>query len=276
MRFSRFLPLAVLALGACSDSAKVTEFARPPLAFIRYVHAVPNAGPTDFKFIDAVEWSPTYAAATFRTVGIYQGARAGTRRIRVFPNNSDINLTSTIIIDTTLNLVAGSRYTIVHVGNAAVANGTRFVVIEDNQPDQSATQIHFRAVNLLAANQDVYATATATTTLVGATAAFAGVAPNTASAFVARATGAFAVQTAASTAPTTSLAGTAVGAGTAGTATADPIGGHSVPGSMFSAFLFPASQPSAIAAWPAPQTAPFQNPAITVITDRQPPRTVPD
>lgn len=163
MRFLRFLPLvAVMFAGACARDAKVTNVARPPLAFIRYINAVPDAGPLDFKFIDAVEYSPSYANSAFRTVGIYQGARAGSRRIRVFRNSSDINVTQIALVDTTLNLVAGTYYTIVHTGYSIPASGTpaqRLVVLEDPRPAVNAG-IHVRAVNTVigagTANQDVY------------------------------------------------------------------------------------------------------------------------
>jgi hypothetical protein len=272
MRFLRFLPLvAVMFAGACARDAKVTNVTRPPLAFIRYVHAVPDVGPLDFKFIDAIEYSPTYANATYRTVGIYQGARAGSRRIRVFRNSSDINITQIALVDTTLNLVAGQYYTILHSGYSIPASGTpaqRLVVLEDNRPAQN-TGLHVSAVNAIVgpgtANQDVFVGAPAGTPL------FPNVAPGTRTTYAARATGTFTLHTAA-TGTLVSLASATPIAGVAGTAAADPVGGHGQAGTQFSAFLFPRST----AGSGAPQTAAFTAPSITIVVDRQPPRTVPE
>jgi hypothetical protein len=272
MRYLRLLPLAaVMFAGACARDAAVTNNARPPLAFIRYVNAVPDVGPLDFKFIDAIEYSPSYANSAFRTVGIYQGARAGSRRIRVFRNSSDINITQIALVDTTLNLTAGQYYTILHSGYSIPASGTptqRLVVIEDNRPAQN-TGIHVSALNAVVgpgtANQDVFVGAPAGTPL------FSSIPAGTRSTYAARATGTFTLHTAA-TGTLTSLASATPIAGVAGTATADPVGGHSQAGTQFSAVLFPRST----AGSGAPQTAAFTSPSITIVVDRQPPRTVPE
>lgn len=162
MRFLRYLPLAALMfVGACDKEASITNVARPPLAYIRYVHAVPDFGATDFKFVDAVEYSPSYANSSFRTVGIYQGVRAGSRQWKVFRNSSNIAETQQVIAEGTTDFVAGQYYTILHRGFAVPANGTPaqgVVLIEDTRPDQSTTQVHVSVVNAAVglANQDVF------------------------------------------------------------------------------------------------------------------------
>ena len=86
------------------------------------MHAVPDFGATDFKFVDAVEYSPSYANSTYRTVGIYQGVRAGSRQWKVFRNSSNIAETQQVLAEGTTNFVAGQYYTILHTGfaNAAI------------------------------------------------------------------------------------------------------------------------------------------------------------
>lgn len=271
MRFLRYLPLAALMfVGACDQEASVTNVSRPPLAFIRYVHAVPDFGPTDFKFVDAVEYSPSYANSTFRTVGIYQGVRAGSRQWKIFRNSSNIAETQQVLAEGTTDFVAGQYYTIVHRGFAVPANGTpaqAVVLINDVRPDVSAGNVHWRSVNAIVGltNQDVFVGAPA-----GAPAA-ANVAPGGASAYTSRATGTFTIHTAA-TGTLVSLASGTPFAGVAGTVTADPVGGFNIAGTLFTAFHFPRS----VAGSPAPQTAAFTSPAVTLIVDRQPPRTVPE
>lgn len=270
MRFLRYLPLAALVFaGACDEDGTVTNVTRPPLAYIRYVHAVPNAGPLDFKFIDAVEYSPSYANSTFRTIGIFQGARAGSRRIKVFLNSSNIDSTKVTLVDTTLTLTANTYYTIAHMGfrnPGAGQLGQRLVLIEETRPAQN-TGIHWRSVNLMVGepNQDVHVGAAPGTT------AATNVAPGVGMAYLARATGTFTVHTT-DAGVATSRASATPFAGVAGNTTADPVGGFNIAGSQMSAFHFPRS----VAGSAAPQTAAFTAPAIAIVIDKQPPRTVPD
>lgn len=283
MRFSRILPLAALVFaGACAEEAGVTETVRPPLAYIRYVQAVPDVGPIDFKFVDAIEYSPSYPASTFRTVGIYQGARAGTRRIKVFFNSSNINVTQIALVDTTLTLNPNQYYTILHTGYYRSASGTpaqRLVVIEDSRPTVT-TGIHLSAVNAM-----IGTGITAQDLFIGTPAGAPAIANLTAGArstYLARATGAFTLHTA-NAGGLVSLANAAATAGSAGTAAVDPVGGHSQAGTIMTAFLFPRSTacPVALVAGACvplgnPQASAFLVPAIAFAVDRQPVRTVPE
>jgi len=282
MRLLRLIPLVGLFfVGACDKDGAVRHASIPPLAYIRYVHAVPDTDSLDFKFIDAIEYSPSYAGMVFRNIGIYQGARAGTRDIKVFRHSPSITTTQEVLVDTTLTLVAGTYYTIAHVGYRLPANGTpaqRLVVITDVFPTQSATQAHLSAINLIVgpgtANQDVFVTADTSVTLVAATPVFANVAPLTRTAFVTRDTGLFAVQTAAN-ATTVRLAQVRADSGVAGRIHPtllephDPVGGYKVPGTTYTAFLFPRSIVGLL-------PAAFTTPAVVLVVDRQPPRFVPD
>ncbi len=269
MRFLRYLPLAALMfVGACDQEASITNVSRPPLAFIRYVHAVPDFGATDFKFIDAVEYSPSYANSSFRSVGIYQGVRAGSRQWKVFRNSANIAETQQVIAEGTTDFVAGQYYTILHRGFAVAGTPAQgIVLINDTRPDVSTGNVHWRSINAIVglANQDVFVGAPA-----GAPAA-SNVAPGGASNYVARATGTFSIHTA-ETGTLVSLASDTPFAGVAGTTAVDPVGGFNIAGTLFTAFHFPRS----VAGSAAPQTAAFTTPAVTLIVDRQPPRTVPE
>ncbi|MFM8780477.1 MAG: hypothetical protein ACKOFO_03170, partial [Gemmatimonadota bacterium] len=148
----------------------------------------------------------------------------------------------------------------------------RVLVIEDQLPAAS-TSVSIRAIHagLGIANVDLHATATATTTLVGSTPAFANVGLTNGttgiSAYAARAAGAFAIQ-AAATGTTTSLVAATAPAGVAGTTTADPIAGSTVAGSVMTAIAFPAAVAGSKAAAAAA-------PSIVFFLDRQPARTTP-
>lgn len=271
MRFLRFLPLvALMFVGACDQAASITNVTRPPLAFIRYVHAVPDFGATDFKFIDAVEYSPSYANSLYRSVGVYQGVRAGSRSWKVFRNSAVISETQQVLAEGTTDFVAGTYYTILHSGFAVPANGTpaqAVTLITDTRPDFLAATVHWRSINAIVGltNQDVFVGAPA------GTPAASNVAPRAASAYTARANVTFTIHTAA-TATLVSLANATPFAGVAGTTVVDPVGGFGIAGTLFTAFHFPRS----VLASPAPQTAAFLAPAILMIVDRQPPRTVPE
>lgn len=273
MRLLRLLPLAALFLvGACDEDGAVKNSSLPPLAYVRYVNAVPDIGTLDFKFIDAVEFSPPYANSPFRTIGIYQGARAGSRIVRVFRNSTDITIAQQIIVTDTLVLAANTYYTILHAGYTNGANGTvqQLYLIDDTRPAQDAG-LHVSGVNAAMGLGaiDFHGTAATTTTLVGST-PFATAVPvaSRQPAYAARATGAFAVQAAATT-TTASLGAAAPIAGVAGTTLVDPVAGSNIAGTQLSAFFFPATIAGSGAAV-------FASSGVVLTMDRQPPRTVPD
>jgi hypothetical protein len=267
------IPLAALFfVGACDEDGAVKNASLPPLAYVRYVNAVPDVATLDFKFIDGVEFSPSFANSPFRTIGIYQGARAGSRQVRVFRADTAIQITSIVIGNATLNLVAGNYYTILHSGYTNIANGpaATITLIDDTRPAQSPTQVHVSGFNTSRlGTRDFHSTAATGTTLVGSVPFASAVAMGARSAYVAQAAAAFAVQGAAA-GSTVSLAAAAPIAGAAGTALVDPVAGHSQPGTQFTAFFFSPS----IAGSGAP--AAFTTSGMTIVPDRQPPRTVPD
>jgi hypothetical protein len=287
MRLSRFSLFAALVLGAvgCKEADLSPVVAKiPPLAFVRYINAVPDTLNTTVRWIDKVEFTPqTFANVPFRGMGQggYQGLEAGARTLRVFTydpalntSNSPLGATTAQLTELTHTFEAGKYYTLLHLGYARAGQTPqqRVLVIEDQLPAAN-TNVSIRAIHagLGIANVDLHATATTTTTLVGSTPAFANVGLTNGttgiSAYASRSTGAFAIQAAAA-GTTGSLVAAAAPAGVAGTTTADPIAGATVAGSVMTAIAFPASVTGSRAAAAAA-------PSILFFLDRQPARTTP-
>lgn len=127
------LGLAVLALAACSDDDGVVGPGQEgPKAFIRFINAVPDTGVVDFRFIDKLENLPTFLGVPFRaSSGVYQPVSPGTRPVRVFVNSTDPVAAQRLLIDSTITLTAGGRYTLVYAGRAR-GNADRLAVIDDD------------------------------------------------------------------------------------------------------------------------------------------------
>jgi hypothetical protein len=287
MRLSRFSLLAALLLGAvgCKEADLAPVVAKiPPLAFVRYINAVPDTLNTTVRWIDKVEFTPqTFTNVPFRGMGQggYQGLEAGARTLRVFTYDPNLNSSTNglgaetkQLTELTHTFEAGKYYTLLHLGYARTGStpAQRVLVIEDQLPAAS-TSVSIRAIHagLGIANVDLHATAATTTSLVGSTPAFANVGLTNGttgiSAYASRATGAFAIQAAAA-GTTTSLVAAAAPAGVAGTTTADPIAGATVAGSVMTAIAFPATVTGS-------RAAAFATPGIVFYLDRQPPRTTP-
>ena len=276
MRLSRFglIAAAALASVACQTddgSLKPTEL--PPLAFVRYINALPDTLATTVRFTDQVEFSPqTWVAVPFRGLGggNYQGTQAGNRTFRVFSftSNASVDGNTAVLGELSHNFEAGKYYTVLHSGFARGGSpANSLIVLEDAVPSPGA-QVAVRAIHAGSGigNVDVYLTATTSTAISGAP-AIAGLAYGTSSAYATRAPGAFAVRVTAA-GSTTPLISAAAPAGTAGTTSADPIGGASQAGSVITAVAFPAS----VAGSPAQSSA---NPSVLFFIDRHPPRTTP-
>lgn len=275
MRLSRFAllaaPLAVAALGACNDDDVVTA-TRPPLAGVRYINALPDTGTVDIRMIDQLDYSANTingnGGLLFREGTEYFPTEAKARKIRVFSfQNREATTVSQIIHDTTITFEANKNYTLLLVGSAR-AKTARFRVIEDARQNVSAGNVAVRVFNAGAGAVDAYVLPTATTALTG-TPTFAGVGDLAASAFNNRAAGAFAVRIAPA-GSTTAAASVAAATGTAGTALVNPVAGAAVPGTVFSAYVFPRS----VAGSGAPQTAAFLTTGVQLFVDQLPPNTV--
>ena len=127
------LALAVVALAACSDdSGVVGPVQEGPKALVRFINAVPDTGVVDFRFIDKLENLPTFLGVQFRaSSGVYQPVDPGTRPVRVFVNSTDPVAAQRMLIDSTITLAAGGRYTLVYAGRAR-GNADRLAVIDDD------------------------------------------------------------------------------------------------------------------------------------------------
>ncbi|WP_411281511.1 DUF4397 domain-containing protein [Gemmatimonas sp.] len=278
MRLSRFaiLGVAVSAMVGCSESSNgpITPNT-PPLAFVRYINAVPDTLNTTVRFIDQVQYSPiTFVNVAFRGLGqgSYQPTEAGARKFRVFTYSADVSAAgnTNILVDTTITFEAGKYYTLLHLGYARAGSTPkqRIVSITDVFPATPAG-IAFRAIHagLDVGNVDIYATPTTTDVIAGAP-LFANVALNTVSAYLARATGAFAARVTAA-GSTTAVISTAAPVGTAGSASVDPLGGATIAGSIITAIAFPASPANSAGTR-------FTTPGVAYFVDKQPPRTTPN
>jgi uncharacterized protein DUF4397 len=127
------LGLTLVALAACSDDDGVVDpVQEEPKALVRFINAVPDTGIVDFRFTDRLENLPTFLGVGFRaSSGVYQRVGVGTRTVRVFVNSSDPVAAQRMLIDTTIVLTAGSRYTFVYAGRAR-GNADRLAVIDDD------------------------------------------------------------------------------------------------------------------------------------------------
>ncbi|WP_291164550.1 DUF4397 domain-containing protein [Gemmatimonas sp. UBA7669] len=278
MRLTR---LAMLTLGAaltaaCSEpSNDPTTPDVPPLAFVRYINAVPDTLNTTVRFTDQVQWSPmTFVNVPFRGLGQgnYQPTQAGSRKFRVFTTDATNFSTAgntVILVDTTLTFEAGKYYTLLHMGYARAGSTPRqrIVSINDVHPNPGA-QVAVRAIHaaLGVGAVDIYATATATSPISG-TPLFRNVATEAVSPYANVNAAAFATQIAAA-GGTTALVAAAAPAGTAGTTQLNPIAGATIAGSVLSAVAFPASPANSAGAR-------FTTPGIVYFIDKNPPPTAP-
>jgi hypothetical protein len=266
---------AALAAAACTKDGGPFLAPVVPLAYTRFVSAVPDTFSTDWRFIDAIANSPTAILQPFRGFTPYQATTPGRRQLRIFPNPGGsfvpINVVTQVMIDTTLTFAENKYYTIIHVGLSRTGGSPadQVIVLEDPIPENIGSQIAVRSVNLGVGmgTVDVYAAAS-TTAALPATPTFANLAYGAQSAYAMMAPGPLALRVTSAGTSTPVLANVAAPSGAIG----DPanllttIGGAAQPGSAFTAFVFPRS----VAGTTAPQTTAFQSSAIVYIIDRHP------
>lgn len=246
---------SVAGLSACSnDGSTVFTANNGPVAYIRFVNAIPDSGAQDWRFVDQVEGSPNALNLPFRGVfpgATYQQVSAGNRHLRVFqaafdqgftdPTQDSPAIVSTVFIDSTIAFTAGQHYSIIAQGSLK-AKTAKFLIIPDNFTDPG-NSVSIRVVNTGAGTIDTYASATGGSAALP-TAFATGIANGAASPWVTMATGAVAFRANASgttTVPTmvdvTAPAGVAANKDLDQTA----IGGTTIAGSVLTAFVFPAA-----------------------------------
>ena len=265
---------ALVAVGCKKDDG---PFFAPqvPLAYTRFINAVPDTGSMDFRFIDYLEYSPFAVQATFKSFTPYQGTAPGSRHLRVFTNpggSPTLGDVTQILLDEQLTFEANKYYTIIAVGNSRPGSSPGLVlqVYEDPIPD-AGSNVAYRVVNLATGLGDVNVSLTATSTAaIPASPDFANVAYLGQSAYLTKATGAqwFRVQLTTSATEIVSGNGRQAPAGTAG----DPlnqlttIGGSGQAGSVVTGFVFPRS----VAGSKAPQGTANASPAVLFVVDKHP------
>ncbi|MHB8837700.1 MAG: DUF4397 domain-containing protein [Gemmatimonadaceae bacterium] len=264
--------LAIAAVGCSTDDGLPTATnAPPPLAYVRYINALPDTQNTTVRFIDYIEFTPqTFVNVAYRGVGqgLYQGLKAGSRQLRIF--NADVSNFSTagntaVLGDLTQTFEAGKYYTILFTGYARTGS-KKIVVLEDAIPAPGSNI----AIRILNANTglgsiDAYKTAGVGDAIAGSP-AFAAVAEQKYSAYITAAPGAFAIRATAAGDAANILTSGAAPAGTLGTTSADPIGGATVAGTVMTAMVFPASVTGSMA-------SASTTPSVVYVVDKQPPRT---
>lgn len=287
------LPSLLLAAGflvACDSTPESTVTVTPPTAGVRFIHAVPDTGALDMRFVDMPENSSHYAIPFRNNISTsanipastmiqYKNTEAGSRHLRIFLNSTDQAIAQTVLKDTTVDLVAGTNYTFLLWGYAnptgpnrpAGAPAMQFSVIEESVADPSP-QVALRVMNTSTTSLDVRYYQNGGT--APATAQFAGVSGMTLSSYVLTApdTFRFNVRTAGSAANLIAtdfiaLRGTAAVTGPPGPF--DAVPGTGVAGSAISAIVFPPSVTGTAAASVANSTTT----GISFTWDRRPPRT---
>jgi hypothetical protein len=139
------LSLGLGAMAACS-SDDVSTPSRPPLGSVRFINAVADTGAVDINAVDQVEYAGGVKNLNFKAGTEYQQVEAKARHFRVFANSRNINVSSTPIMDTTINVEANARVTWLLTGSAR-AKTLKFVVISDDASAPAAGMIAVRLVN---------------------------------------------------------------------------------------------------------------------------------
>jgi hypothetical protein len=229
------LAAALGAMTACEDD-EVTGPNIPATASVRLINAVADTGAVDIRMIDQVEFSANGTALAFRTGTEYFPTEAKTRRIKVFPTSRNIAITQNHLLETTVDIQANTRVTLLLVGSARDKSTLRFVVINDDVTAPPAGMIAVRVVNAATGAVNGYLVNAPTDALPGSATA-ANVAPLTASAYTTKAVGNAALRFT----DVGSATVTASAAGPAATVLAGalPAAGVNSEGTRFSVYFFP-------------------------------------
>lgn len=240
---------ALMAVG-CSEDDGPFLATQVPLAYTRFINAIPDTGSVDFRFVDLLEYSPFGLQIAFRGFTPYQGTATGARHLKVFTNpggvNSQIKDVTGVVLDESPTFEANRYYTIVAVGYARTTGSPRvkLQVYEDPIPD-AGSNVAFRAVNLATGLGSLNVGVTAASADAIPTPTFSNIAYLGASAYVTRAPGNawFRVQETTAATEIVSGNGRQAPVGAAG----DPlnnlttIGGSGQAGSVVTAWVFPRS-----------------------------------
>jgi hypothetical protein len=297
-RIAKLSLLCLAAAGACKSADLVIPTAPLPYAGVRFINAVPDSAGTfglDFRFVDQLESNahfrinfrnnPTTSQPFISSQIQFKGANEGKRNFKIFLDDSVQAIASTVLKDTSVDLVKLHNYTAMMWGNGrSIVNGgtgpqpadaMHLTFWEEDVPDPGAN-VAMRVINTTNAAIDVRVYLTGGTVPVAPT--FAAVPAYSKSAYVVMPPGKYLYNTRAAGAATNLIAtdaqtlpgkdetcsGRTCGTGEHPDEEAEP--GTSVAGSAVTGVVFPRSTAGAR----TPQT--FTTPAITFMWDRRPPR----
>ena len=286
---SAFGLVCIAGLAACAgDASKVFTATPGQNAFIRFVNAIPDSGAQDWRFVDQVEGSPSNTGMSFRSIwpgASYQPATAGTRHLRVFQSSLDPTfadptlatpaIVSTVFVDSTFTLTAGTHYTIIAAGSLR-SKTAKFVILTDDYADPGAN-VAVRVVNLGAApSLDVYGSPTGGSAALPASPLAAAVGTFAASTWVTMPPGPLVLRgNAAGSKTLPALVDVTAPAGDVAdkTLTLTAVGGSTIAGSVFTAFIFPPAVTGSLAAAVIAGTCPTRctTAGITYAVDKYPP-----
>jgi hypothetical protein len=163
------LYFAATVVSACKpDELVKTETI--PTAGVRFINAVPDTGGAfgmDFRFVDIVESNaafriafrnnPQTSGGVVASTGIeYKNARAGSRHFRIFLDDTLQSIASIVLKDSTLNLEADHKYTVLLWGNSRStgADRMRLTVIDETVGDPG-NSVALRVINATGSALDV-------------------------------------------------------------------------------------------------------------------------
>jgi hypothetical protein len=236
MRLSRIvlLGLGLGAMAACS-SDDVSTPTVPPLGYVRFINAVTDTGAVDINPIDQIEFGSEVKKLNFKEGTEYLPYEAKARHLRVFPNSTNIAVSSGVLLDTTITVTADSRVTLLLTGSAR-AKTLKFVTVNDDATAPPAGMIAIRLVNTASGAVNGYVVDT-TTSPIADPAAASNVGLLGQSPYVTRAVGKAAIRV-------TDVGSATVNASALGpiatvTTGANPAAGVNSAGTKFSVYYFP-------------------------------------
>jgi hypothetical protein len=280
LRFSALC--LVLGAGVSCHGDAVTNSPVIPMGAIHFVNAVPDTVKMDFRVVDIASNAGWFAAAFRSSNMFYQGIEAGTRRLRVFYDTTDVTIAQTVFSDTSFAVAANQNYTFVEAGFARAGSlpARTVMILTDGATDPGAANLGLRVGHVgagiagggaLDVNVTRHPTDTLPTTPLVGNLSYGTVGNYvTVPADAAAADSLRVVVTAAGT-RTPALVTLRLPTGVAGTSLVNPIAGARVVGSVLTVLIVPAS----VVGSAAPQGGAFAAPSGVVLVDRRPPNTAP-
>ena len=160
MNVNRILPLLIATGGivACSGSNESTLVTPDPAAAVRWINAVSDTMPMDYRFTDVASNASQDNLAYKAISGNWRRVPNGTRHMTVFQTGevtaggSQANapsVVSKVLLDTTAALSDKHLYSIFHVGylKASATPKAKFVIIDDILPSPAAGTVGLRVFN---------------------------------------------------------------------------------------------------------------------------------